>query len=78
MKVKSIIVNDQSNISAAGMISSKILRQAEKIEALAGPANGEFFSPSQGPSTDQTPQIKQRLVFSIKRPDGSNVLSIYA
>lgn len=78
MEIKSVIVNDQSNMSAAGMMSSKTLRQAEKIKALEWPPKDEFDSPRQRPSADPTPHIKERLVFSIKRQDGSDVLSIYA
>ena len=78
MEIRSVIVNDQSNSSVAGVISSKILRQAEKIEALEWPSKDEFDSPKQRFSADPTPQIKQRLIFSIKRQDGSDVLSIYA
>ena len=79
MEIKSVIVNDQSNMSAAEVMSSKILRQAEKTKALEWwPPKDEFDSPRQRPSADPTPQIKERLVFSIKRQDGSDVLSIYA
>ena len=77
MEIRS--VNDQSDMSAAGVTSSKILRRTAKIEALQRSPNNEFDSPRQSPSAEPTPQRKrERLVLSIKRHDGSEVLSVYA
>ena len=77
MEIRS--VNDQSDMSAAGVISSMILPRAAKIEALKRSPNNEFDSPRQSPSAEPTPERKrERLVLSLKRYDGSEVLSVYA
>lgn len=78
METRSAIFNDQSNMTYAGVLSSRILRQAKKIEAIEWSPKDEFDSPRQRPSAGIAPQVKERLVFSIKRRDGSDVLSIYS
>ena len=77
MEIRSI--NDQSDMSAVGVMSSMILRRAARIEALKRSSNNEFDSSRQSPSAEPTPQRKrERLILSIKRYDGSETLSVYA
>lgn len=78
MEIEPAIGSDQSSILAREVMSSRILRRAEKIEALEWRAKDEFDPPRQMPTTASTPEMKRkRLALSIERPDGSEVLSIY-
>ena len=79
MEIRPVTVDDRSNLVAAGQTPSKILERAERVASLQWPSNSEFGLPRQRPSSAPTAQIKgERLVLSIKRQDGSEVLSIYA
>ena len=79
MEINPVIVNGQNDGSAAGVMSNKILRRVEKIEALQWPSKGEFDPPRPRPTAGPTRQLKrERLVLSIKRHDGSELLAVYA
>ena len=79
METKTVIRNGRGAILTVQVEKGTTSRQSARSRPLLSPRTSNFDSPEQEPGIEAIPQTKrERLVRSITRHDGSEVLSIHS